>query len=365
VTGLRELWRRKFQFLLITLVVALISYLVLMINGLGIGLNRQAGSALLALDADAIAYAADSDLSVIRSELSPAVLQELAARESVTDVAPLGYAGVNTRHGDVDITPAALLGIVPGTIAEPDVLGRPLTADDRRGILADRQFLRDSGLSVGDSVIVPSRLLDFEFTIIGEVDEGFFFFQPVVYLLLDSWREVKYGDDPDAPAASVALLQGDDLSGIEARRYEVVSKEVAFDNIEGVEGQQATVMALRFFGYVISALVIGIFFYVLTLQKIVNIGLLKALGASTPYIFRQLLMQVLIVTLLGTGVAVPLAYVTEFGLGRLRNSVPVDFNPDTFLFTAIIVVFTGVVGALFSARQMVKVDPVIALGHQE
>ena len=34
--GLKEIQRRKFQFALIALVVALISYLVLMINGLGI-----------------------------------------------------------------------------------------------------------------------------------------------------------------------------------------------------------------------------------------------------------------------------------------------------------------------------------------
>ena len=50
--GLKEIGRRKLQFALIALVVTLISYLVLMINGLGIGLNKQAGSAILQLDAD-------------------------------------------------------------------------------------------------------------------------------------------------------------------------------------------------------------------------------------------------------------------------------------------------------------------------
>jgi len=38
--GLKEIQRRRLQFALIALVVALISYLVLMINGLGVGLNR-------------------------------------------------------------------------------------------------------------------------------------------------------------------------------------------------------------------------------------------------------------------------------------------------------------------------------------
>ncbi len=41
--GVLEIRRRKFQFVLIALIVTLISYLVLMINGLGVGLNEQAG----------------------------------------------------------------------------------------------------------------------------------------------------------------------------------------------------------------------------------------------------------------------------------------------------------------------------------
>ncbi len=38
--GILEIWRRKTQFSLIALIVTLISYLVIMINGLGVGLNE-------------------------------------------------------------------------------------------------------------------------------------------------------------------------------------------------------------------------------------------------------------------------------------------------------------------------------------
>ncbi|HQW51181.1 MAG TPA: hypothetical protein PL082_03915, partial [Tepidiformaceae bacterium] len=75
--GLLEIRRRKFQFALIALVVTLISYLVLMINGLGVGLNEQAGRALRNFDADAIAYSNRAGLSVIRSELSTEVVAQI------------------------------------------------------------------------------------------------------------------------------------------------------------------------------------------------------------------------------------------------------------------------------------------------
>jgi putative ABC transport system permease protein len=365
--GLKEIQRRKFQFALIALVVALISYLVLMINGLGIGLNEQAGSALRGLNADALAYAKDSDLSVIRSELSAETIDEISRLDGVSDSAPLGYVGVNTRDSKGDITTAAVLGYEPGSIAEPRVAGgSTLTVGDRRGLLADASFLKASGLAVGDRLTVPSRLTDFEFTIVGRIDEGYFFFQPVVYVLLDSWREVKYGSaDSDLPAASIALLKGRNLVGRATDAYEVVSKDTAFANIEGVQGQQATVDALRVFGFLIGALVIGIFFYVLTMQKVAQIGLLKALGASSAYIFRQLLTQVLAVTVLGVGVSVPLAYATGTALGRLPQTVPIAFTGGTFVVTSLLLVATGIIGALFSVRQLARVDPIIALGQQQ
>lgn len=365
--GLKEIQRRKFQFGLIALVVTLISYLVLMINGLGIGLNEQAGSALRRLNADALAYAQDSDVSVIRSELSAETVAEISQIEGVSDWASLGYVGVNVRGGEGDVTPAAFLGYEPGSLAEPHVTeGRTLAPEDGRGLLADAAFLKVAGLEVGDRVTVSSRLDEFEFTIVGEIKEGYFFFRPVIYVLLDTWREVKYGsEDSQLPVASVVLLKGRDLVGRATSDYEVVSKGTAFANIEGVQGQDATVDALRAFGFLIGALVIGIFFYVLTMQKVVQIGLLKALGASSAYIFRQLLAQVLAVTVVGVAISVPLAYATDTALNQLPETVPIAFTGGTFVLTSVLIVATGIIGALFSVRQMVRVDPIIALGQQQ
>src|SRR5690606_10628125 len=102
------------QFALIALVVTLISYLVMMINGLGVGLNEAAGSALRSFDADAIAYSDQSGLSVIRSELGQEVVDTIAAAEGVQESAPVGYLAVNYRNADDEIDSAAFLGFDPG-----------------------------------------------------------------------------------------------------------------------------------------------------------------------------------------------------------------------------------------------------------
>jgi len=365
--GLREIRRRRVQFALIGVVIALISYLVLMVNGLGTGLNDRAGSALRGLDADALAYAANADLSVIRSELSEARVVQIGADLVPATAAPLGYFGINTRTTSGRIESAALLGVRPDTIAAPVAReGRALTADDRRALLADLGFLRAAGVDIGDEIALIARGREETYRIVGAVDEGSFFFQPTVYVLLDSLRELKYGRiDATTPLASVVLLQADGIPASATAAYDVVDLDTAFANIEGVAGQQATVNALRFFGYLIGALVIGIFFYVLTLQKIAQTGLLKAIGASSGYVFRQLLLQVMVVSTAGVAIAIPLAVLTERLLARSPDGVPIAFRTSDYLLTAVLLVVMGLVGAAFSLRQITRLDPIIALGRQE
>ena len=366
--GLLEIRRRKVQFALIALVVTLISYLVLMINGLGVGLNDQAGSALRSFDADGIAYADGAGLSVIRSELSAEAVEAAMAQEGVEESAALGYVAANYTYGDREVASAAFIGYDPGTIGEPSVSnGRELTADDPRGLLGDSAFLRRAGLDVGDTVTISIRLETFEFEVVGEINEGNFFFQPVVYVLRDTWQEMKYGgavDAGSAPEASIVLLKGDDLFGV-FDTHEVVDKSTAFANIEGVAGQQSTVVALRLFGYLIGALVVGVFFYVLTLQKVAQIGVLKAVGASTFFVFRQVVVQAVAVSIIGLLVSVPLAWFTDYSLKQLPDPVPIAFTTGTYVTTTSALLFTAIVGALFSGRQVVKVDPIIALGQQQ
>jgi putative ABC transport system permease protein len=365
--GLLEIRRRKLQFVLIALIVTLISYLVLMINGLGVGLNEQAGSALKNFNADAIAYSERAGLSVIRSELSAELVDEISQRFGAESSAPLGYVAANYATDDGEIDSAAFLGFEPGTIGAPKVVdGRPLTSDDRDGLLVDSSFLRYSGLDVGDTVRVSIRLVERDFLIVGETDEGNFFFQPAVYLLRSSWQELKYGSSgPDLPAASIMLLKGKDAAGSSGEGWTAVNKSTAFANIEGVSGQQSTVQALQLFGFLIGGLVIGVFFYVLTLQKIGQIGVLKAVGASSFFVFRQVLVQVLAISIVGVAIAAPLAWATNRLLQQVPNPVPIAFTTSTFVGTSALLVLMAAVGAAFSGRQVAKVDPIIALGQQQ
>lgn len=369
--GLLEIRRRKLQFGLIGLIVTLIAYLVLMVNGLGIGLNELSGRALKSFNADAIAYSDNANLSVVRSEMSQSTVDEVAKTPGVTASSPLGYYGVNIRKADGSVSEkaksAALIGFDPGGLGEPPVTaGRKPQPGEQNAILADKSFLKATGLSVGDTVTLAYRLTSGQFHIVGEVDQGSFFFQPTIFVVRSTWQEMKYGQQSAGePEASIVLLKGRNLAGKAGPGYQVVSKATAFNNIEGVSAQQSMVDALMFFGYLIGALIIGVFFYVLTLQKVPQIGVLKAVGASNAFVVRQILLQVLALATAGVLIAVSLAWLTNNALQRLPTQFPMAFTTSAFVFTSAAMIVTALVGAVFSARHATQVDPIIALGQQQ
>ncbi len=361
--ALLEIRRRKLQFGFVTGVVALIAYLIIMVTGLGLGLYDAAGTALLNLNGDHLAYAANSNLSVIRSRLAEADVAEVRALPGAEAATPIGYVAAVIEYAPEETDTAAIIGVIPGSFAEPEVVeGRPLDGPDE--ILIDRSWARLAGTRVGDSLALPIGFQTRNFTVAGIVDQGYFFFQPAMYVDLDSWQELNFQGDPaDRPAASLVLLQGRDLDGLRGENWRVVTKEDGFNNIEGVQAQQSTVDALRYMGLLIGAMVIGVFFYVITLQKVSLLGVLKAIGAPGSYLIVQGLLQVLIVCALGAVVAVGLALLTEATV-LASDAIPINFTTGAMTTASISVVIAGVVGSLLSARQVASVDPIIAMQQQ-
>lgn len=354
--------RRKLQFALVTGVVALISFLIIMVTGLGLGLYERAGTALLSLNGDHLAYADNANISLIRSRLTEAQVRDIEARSGADDATPIGYVAAAVQYAPGKNETAAVVGVVPDSFAAPEVVeGRPLSGPN--DILVDRAWTSLAGTRVGDVLPLPAGFERRDFTVVGIVDEGYFFFQPAVYVSLEAWQGIAYqGDVSQRPAASVVLLRGD-LGATTGDGWEAVTKRAAFDNIEGVQAQQSTVDALRYMGLLIGAMVIGVFFYVITLQKVSLLGILKAIGASGLYLVMQGLLQVFIVSVIGAALAVGLAMLLEASV-LSSDTVPIAFTTGAILTTALSVLVAGLVGAGLSVRQVASIDPIIAMQQQ-
>ena len=88
---------------------------------------------------------------------------------------------------------------------------------------------------------------------------------------------------------------------------------------------------------IIASTVLGIFIYVLTLQKRPVLGILKARGVPTSYLIRSGCAQTLVLSVAGIGIGLLLTMATSLVLPRavpFRISAPLDL----LIVTAFIVV---------------------------
>ena len=114
------------------------------------------------------------------------------------------------------------------------------------------------------------------------------------------------------------------------------------------------ILALAFF---VVVLVTGFFFLIITVQKAQALTLLRAVGASTGYLLQNLLLQVALVTTVGTAIAgglLVLAAATSNAGFQVRT------DPVLILETGGAVLLLAVVASIGAIRRVARLDPAAA-----
>jgi putative ABC transport system permease protein len=110
----------------------------------------------------------------------------------------------------------------------------------------------------------------------------------------------------------------------------------------------------------ISAVVIGAFFTIWTIQRTQEIGLVKALGASNAYLLKDSLGQTLLLLVAGT--VIGLGAALWVGQLFMKTGAPFMYVPGTVSSAALSLLLAGLAGGALSIRLITRVDPIIALG---
>jgi len=135
--------------------------------------------------------------------------------------------------------------------------------------------------------------------------------------------------------------------------------KTAYESLPGYQAQQSTLNTQRGFTLLIGILVIGGFFQIQMLQKIPQIGVLKAIGTSNFVVATAVVAQIILVTTFG----VVFGTLATLGLGQaIGGAVPVIFNGTSVAIAVITLLMIGPIGGLVSVRMAVRVEPLIALG---
>ncbi|MFJ7961968.1 FtsX-like permease family protein [Streptomyces sp. NPDC096324] len=336
----RDLRFAKGRFALMGAVVVLITLLVGLLSGLTAGLAEENTSAVTALPADHLAFAAPAagqPVSFTGTPMPAHARETWAGRPGVTSAEPIGIRTLNASAGDRTAAVSSFAvrpgsGIAPAGVAP----GRAVLSEKAAAAL---------GVGRGDRVVLGGAGL----TVAAVAGHASYSHTPVV------WTELS------GPATVLALCtDGADLrAGDRAAGTKTFTRGEALTAIGSYRAENGSLQLMRGFLFVISALVTGAFFTVWTIQRSPDIAVLKALGASTPYLLRDALGQAVVMltagTLLGSGLAA--------GAGALvrGGDVPYALDVTTVLGPAAVTIALGALGAGLAVRRVTAVDPLTAL----
>ncbi|MDU0215100.1 ABC transporter permease [Staphylococcus aureus] len=343
-----EIRRNKLKFGLIIGVLTMISYLLFLLSGLANGLINMNKEGIDKWQADAIVLNKDANQTVQQSVFNKKDIENKYKKQ-----ATLKQTGeiVSNGHQKDNVL---VFGVEKSSFLVPSLIeGHKATKDNE--VLAD-ETLKNKGFKIGDTLSLSQS--DEKLHIVGFTESAKYNASPVIFT-------------NDATIAKInPRLTGDKINAVVVRdtnwkdkklnqELEAVSINDFIENLPGYKPQNLTLNFMISFLFVISATVIGIFLYVMTLQKTSLFGILKAQGFTNGDLANVVISQTLILALFGTAFGLLLTGVTG---AFLPDAVPVKFDVLTLLVFAIVLMIVSVLGSLFSILTIRKIDPLKAIG---
>ena len=365
--ALREIRHEPVRFTLIVSVIALVAYLTFFLASLAVGLAHRYRAGIDGWNTASVAVTDASNENLSASRLSDKQLGAATAlaKDNVTTASPLMSTAAVAQAPDVKDEDGEALredvfafGIdLDGQLSPPVADGRAISTPDSEVLVDDS--LKAKGLAVGDAL----RLLgsDHDWTIVGFTHDTTFQAAPVT---MDSRALRQHGPTSLSPAVSAVVFTSDLTTDSKATQsakdagLTILTTEELIRTLPGYSAQVLTFSLMIGSLIIIASTVLGIFIYVLTLQKRPVLGILKARGVPTGYLIRSGCAQTLVLSVAGIGIGLLLTMATSLVLPRavpFRISAPLDL----LIVTAFIVV--SVIGGFISVRVISRIDPVEAI----
>lgn len=365
--ALRELRRRPGRFVTATAILTLIAALLMLLGGLLDGLDSGGTSAVLGQPGDVLVYSSDSDDSFLRSRIEPDVRRAVEGVRGVDAAGGLGVAQLGAR----------VPGSGPRDLADVVVFGHELAPEGVPGDVAEGEgwadeSLREEGVREGMALeLGPQRT---PIAVAGFVEGLEYSGQGTLWVDPATWRATLNANRPGSGLADgvfhalvVRADDGVDPNGLAERIDEATSGatssltlEDAAAAIPGVEQQRSVFNQIIGVTVAVAAIVVALFFALLTVERTALYGVLKALGARSGTLFAGVLLQAVVVTTVAALVGAVIAVVLDLVIPP--GAIPYEISPARVLGSAASLLVAAVVGCAFSLRRVLRIDPASAIG---
>jgi len=360
--ALKELWYNKRKYLLIELVIILLMFMVLFLSGMTNGLGRAVSAGIEQMDANYFLVSDSSEDLITVSVLDESVLEKIQQQTS-SKVASLDiqrmYLSSEKMEEKLNVT---YFAIPAGSFLEPKVYeGSDLSGSKvENPIVLDDDF-EYKNIEIGD--VVTDSSTGMEFTVVGFSKDQMYGHTSIGFITSESYTVLRQSLNPyyQKEVHSV-VVQSDDVDQISIEGAHLATKNEIIEKIPSYQAEHLTLTMIVWVLVVISAVILGVFNYILTMQKEKQFGVMKAIGMKNAKIAGAIVWQVFIISVIGAIVANILNFAIAAALPQTMPYYLAVSSAciDSFAFVAI-----SVISSLQSIIRVSKVDPIIVIGGNE
>lgn len=358
----KELLHNKKKYILIEFIVVLLMFMVLFLSGLVNGLGRAVSSGIELMDAKYFVISDSAEDIITVSNIKPELLQSL--REQLSgDVTTLDIQRMYLQKTDceekINVT---YFAIEPGSFLEPELMeGTSLAkASAERAIILDDDFQME-GIQLGDLVVDSSTSLTFE--VVGFTKDQMYGHTSVAFISTEQYTNLRTSLNPMYTETYHALVTNDDaISSLSLDGVVVDNKETVIENIPSYSAEHTTITMVVWLLVVISSVIIGVFYYIMTIQKEKQFAVMKSIGVNMGQIAAMIVSQVCIVACVGAIIS----NVLNFAMAcALPQTMPYYLQVFDAIGVSLAFIAISVISSLLSVIRVSKVDPMTVIGGEQ
>lgn len=355
----RNLFQNKTRLALSVTGVALSVTLILVLNGFLAGVYQQSSSYLDNTPGSVVVLQDGVKNFFLGNSMLPSGTVESVREENrVSKVVPLAsqfaiFELHGQKQGALMVGYDPTIGGGPWKLAE----GRDVRKDDE--VVVDLALAQAHGVALGDEIEVAGR----DFEVVG-ISEG-------TSMWAAGMMFAKKGAVDSllrTPGATSVLLltpeKGttpeelrDRLSGLPGTNVMLKGKVAGNDQDLFAGVLSGPLRLMVGIAVLVGALVVGLVTYTATIERQMEYGVLKAIGARNHVLYRAVAAQAFIAAGIGSTVGVGLAYGAAQLIMGLRPQFVVVIEAEAVGLALLIGLIMALVGALFPARVVARLAP--------
>ncbi|GAX06622.1 antimicrobial peptide ABC transporter permease protein [Secundilactobacillus pentosiphilus] len=349
--ALKEIKKEKFRSGLIIAMIVLISYLIFILTSLALGMARENTDAINSWGVAKITLSSNANVDMRQSFLTQKQAGTLSKNEAY-----LGETPVVAEAKGHQQQSAFFVGLKSTQfIAKKIKLESGHRVRHSHEVVVD-DALKLKGYQLGDSFKLNDDKT--KFTIVGFTKRAKLNVTPVIYGQLGTWRAlrgIKMGPVTSVVASKTNQYQSHQDGTKTYTRQQIINK------LPGYQAQILTFVLMIGFLMVISMIIIAVFLYILTLQKLPNYAVLRAQGIPSKVLVGATISQSFLLVASGLIIGTVLTAVT--GL-VIPAQVPMAFNIPLLAVVGLVILVMALIGSLIPVKTVLNVDPVSVMGGE-